>query len=110
MFGVSPQPGAKHQPGDQQKAEETTHLMIFQQRLAPAAHGGHIEGEGQAAEDHEQHGHPVNRRLGASWRVEESEVEKPPVENGRHGVVDGIKGRHARGPEGKKAQQGKQAE
>ena len=39
------------------------HLVVLEQGQAMAAQGRDIEGERQAAEDHEQHGDPVHRRL-----------------------------------------------
>ncbi|MNY17676.1 hypothetical protein D3C86_1510060 [compost metagenome] len=58
-----PVPGAEHQPGHQQHAEQALHLLILDQRPTVAAQGRHVEGERQAAENHDDDRHPVHRRL-----------------------------------------------
>jgi len=63
QVGGPPVPGAEHQPGHQQHAEQALHLLILDQCPAVAAQRGHIQGERQGAKNHDDDRDPMHRRL-----------------------------------------------
>ena len=79
--------------------------LDFTKRPAIAAQESDIEHEGQAAEDHHRHGHPVHGRL---LPVGQRQVGGGEAAGGnrRHRVVDRVEGRHAGPPEGQAAKNG----
>ncbi|MNT51673.1 hypothetical protein D3C72_1886530 [compost metagenome] len=57
------EPGSDGEPDEDEKTNETANLMVLEQDASMATQRGDIQREGQAAEYHDDHSHPVHRWL-----------------------------------------------
>ncbi|MNF93077.1 hypothetical protein D3C84_757410 [compost metagenome] len=104
-LGGPPVPGAEHQPGHQQHAEQALHLLVLEQRLTVATQRRDIQGERQGAENHDDDRHPMHRWLRPLGQglVRGGETAGG---NRRHRVVDRIERAHPGPPERQAAENG----
>ncbi|MNO85781.1 hypothetical protein D3C76_771600 [compost metagenome] len=99
-------PGTHSQRCDEQEPNEPAYLVILDQGTAIAPQCRNVQGEWQAAQNHDRHCHPVNRWLRP---VPKRGVRRGESSGGdqRHGVVDRFKWRHSSEPKRHSADAGK---